>query len=92
MFKAPEIKSLAEFNGNVAAWSEALRRTMQQALSDLERISASRDRAALEPYLISNVTLTRTLDASTISAADLADVVGTLIHDFGLRRILRVPT
>lgn len=36
---------------------------------------------ALETFTLSNVSENRTLDAATISTADLADVVGTLIQD-----------
>lgn len=44
--------------------------------------------AALYDYTLSNVAANRTLDASTITTADLADVVGTLITDLQARGIV----
>lgn len=42
-----------------------------------------------QAYSLSNVATNRTLDANTISTADLADVVGTLINDLRDRLIVR---
>lgn len=42
-----------------------------------------------QAYALSNVATNRTLDANTIFAADLADVVGTLINDLRDRLLVR---
>jgi hypothetical protein len=45
--------------------------------------------ATLADYTVTNAAAVRTMDASTISAADLADVVGTLITDLIARGVLQ---
>lgn len=47
----------------------------------LEDLQAQTTKPAQVGYSTSNVTATRTIDADTITLAELADVVGTLIDD-----------
>ena len=59
-----------------------------RASTSTARSTASSIRASAV-YTPSNVTPLRTFDASTITAADLADVVGTLVQDLQSIGILR---
>ena len=52
-------------------------------------VGCTRFATPTQAYALSNVASNRTLDANTITTADLADVVGTLINDLRDRLIVR---
>jgi hypothetical protein len=54
---------------------------MQQLLDNLERIHILLAQPAQTGYAMTNVTVTRTLDADSTTLAEVADVVGTLVDD-----------
>ena len=57
-----------------------------KAMHHVELASQDQDASTTaQSYTLSNVSENRTLDASTISAADLADVVGTYLQDLTKR-------
>lgn len=57
-------------------WARELVRFLEQdAQEDAQSINA-------ETYVVTNYTPTRTLDASTATVSDVADVLATLIADF----------
>ena len=62
---------------------------MDELLSRLGEYSEERDRPVPNHYSTSNVTTSRTLDADTVTTAELADVVATLIEDMKKRGLLR---
>lgn len=54
---------------------------MQQLLDRLEQIHILLAQPAQTGYVMSNVTVTRTLDADSTTLAEVADVLSTLIDD-----------
>ena len=54
---------------------------MSQLLDRLEQIHLLLAQPAQTGYAMTNVTVTRALDANSTSTAELADVLGTLIDD-----------
>lgn len=57
-------------------------KSIQAALAEIERASyAERMVTVAQAFTVSNVTETRTLDASTATLADLRNFVGTLVLD-----------
>ena len=75
----------------IAARLNTMVEIIERRLADLEGpLVNPRDQApGEEVYTVSNVTESRTLDASTASAADIAHFVGTLIEDLVAEEKLR---
>jgi len=87
--QTPRIQTLAECGGNVALWADRLTAALQGLLAQLERESQRADRATLERFNVRNHTANRTLDESTATAAQVAQVVGTLLLELNGKRVVR---
>lgn len=57
----------------------------RQALLEIERASQEETEAIADDFTPTNVTTTRAFDADTVTTAQLADVLGTLIQDLQQR-------
>lgn len=63
---------------------------LQAAMDEIERAShEERFVQIADAYTVSNFTPTRTLDAGTATAADIADFLATLITDLKLGQVKR---
>ena len=61
---------------------------MTRLIDRLEQIHLLLSQPAEEGYAMTNVTVTRVLDADSTSTAELADVIGTMIDDLKVAGIL----
>ena len=59
-----------------------------RTIDDIEKILDSIERPINSGYQMSNVTVTRTLNANSTTTAELADVLATLIDDLKARGML----
>lgn len=63
---------------------------LAQGLMDIQRASHEQITEEIaDAYTLSNVTTTRTLDPSTATAADVANVLATLLQDMKNRGVKR---
>lgn len=69
------------YRNNPLLWQEHAVRWMANLASTLERYSQINDRPTANAYALSNVTVTRTLDANSTTTDELADVICTVIQD-----------
>lgn len=87
-FRARRAPRLRDGAASVAIYLDQLADHVDQMFEELERIS-EQQRPSKEPYTISNPTTLRTLDVASGSAADVRQVLGTLIADLKTKAILR---
>lgn len=88
-FQAPRIQTLAECGGNVALWADRLTEALRSVLTQIESESQRSGRGTLERFNVRNHTANRTLDESTATAAQVAQVVGTLLLELNGKRVVR---
>lgn len=87
--QAPRIATLAECGGNVALWAEKITGALQSFMAQLEREAQREGRGTLDRFNVRNHTPNRTLDESTATAAQVAQVVGTLLLELNGKRVVR---
>lgn len=74
---------------SLAAWAEALCNHIDATLQQLESLSQIRDIPSKMPYTVSNVTASRTFDATAATLAETRQFVGTLVEDLVTKRIVK---
>lgn len=72
------------------ASAQVIADNLNAVISLLESNAQVNDRPLPNPYALSNITPTRTLNASTATAADVANFVGTLVQDMASRGLVKL--
>lgn len=87
--RPPDVRD-PRYAGSPHRFLEDLSRWINDVARKLENYSDVKDRPVNDAYTVTNLTTRRTLDADTVTLAELADVVGTFLTDMDTKGQIQV--